>query len=185
MKYANWSLVYNNDPNNEALNKAAEKIIDLLGQAEDEDSCIVNCKEEKELVFIAVEPISNLIQVFHHLTQVGGSIANPTTMMVAIMGFNGDAPVIRVEDEVFVHQDEVKLPAWTVFKTITTATAVKDLREPPNAGAVRFRTVLPIPPLLIPTFLSPASSEPADLFVDCIAAIKAYDTTHQGDTDFP
>ena len=44
MQYANWSLVYSNDPNNEALNKAAEKIIALLGEAEDEDSCIVNAK---------------------------------------------------------------------------------------------------------------------------------------------
>ena len=79
-----------NDTNNN-LDKAAKKIINLLGEAEDDNSCVVNSKEEKYLVYISIEPVSKLVQVIHPLTQIDGSITNPTTMMVAIKGFSNDA----------------------------------------------------------------------------------------------
>ena len=185
MKYANWSLVYANDPNNETLDKAAEQIIDLTGSANDEDSCIFNVKEEKYLVFISVEAVTKQIQVFHHLTQIDGSIAVPNTMMVAIMGFASDSPAIHVEDGIFSHEDDVKLPDWGTFKALSTAKEVRDIRPPQNGTTEKFRCASPIPPLLIPSFSSPFSTDPTDLFVDYMVAIKAFDTTHKDDASFP
>ena len=87
MNYVNWKLVFANDPNNNTLDKSAEKIIDITGPDNDKNAYLFNMKEEKDMVFISVEPIAKDIQVFHHLTQIGGSVVNPATMMVAIKGF--------------------------------------------------------------------------------------------------
>ena len=159
MKYASRKLVFANDPNNENLDKAAEKIVDVTSRFNNDESCIYNIKEEKDLVFIPIEPITKQIQVFHHLTQIGGSIANLNTMMVAISGFTSDYLAIHVEDDIFSHGDEVKLPAWGAYKTLSTAQAVQNTKASNNGSTEKFRCIMAIPPLRNPT-LWPAKTVP-------------------------
>jgi len=54
MKFANWSSLYTDDTSNETLDKAAKKVIDVTVPDHDEEQCIRNIKEKKDLVFISV-----------------------------------------------------------------------------------------------------------------------------------
>ena len=72
MKYPNWSQVFENDPNNDAYGKNMGHVGDLTINSLSAAECIDNIKEEKNLMFLSVEPITKDIQLLHHVSAVGG-----------------------------------------------------------------------------------------------------------------
>ena len=125
MKFANWSLVYANDPNNEALNKAAQQVIGLTDPGHDVESCTDNIKKEKDLIFLSVESITKQIQVFHHVTFIGGTIGNPDELLVGLSGFSSETRAIQLDPEILGMADEVKIPAWSALTKLSSAKEVK------------------------------------------------------------
>eukprot|EP00957_Ditylum_brightwellii_P048525 3682121-Ditylum_brightwellii.AAC.1 len=65
---------------------------------------------------MALAPVSGKIFVFHHLTELGGSIANPLSKVVALIGMGPSALTIQLELDSFEDQDEMKVPTWANIK---------------------------------------------------------------------
>ena len=67
--------------------------VDTLSAAE----CIENIKKELNMMFLTVEPITKDIQFLHHVSAIGGNIAMPNSIIVAISGFGANALAVRLD----------------------------------------------------------------------------------------
>ena len=87
MKYSNWKEAFNNDPKVDTYNKNAAAVIKFLHKPADEIEYSQNIVNEPGLISISVAPITNDIQVFHHMTKIGGTLTNPVESIVGLKGF--------------------------------------------------------------------------------------------------
>eukprot|EP00957_Ditylum_brightwellii_P097449 7422059-Ditylum_brightwellii.AAC.1 len=65
--------------------------------------------------------------VFHHLTELGGSIANLTSKVVALKGMGPSVMPIQLELDSFKDQDKVKVPTWANIKKVSSPSDVAGL----------------------------------------------------------
>ena len=145
MKFPNWAQVYAKDPNNEAYDKNATAITDLFLSAISAEECISNIKDEPNLIHLSIAPISEDVQAFHHLTQIGGNIATPVPMIVALSGFDSNPLPIRLDSDLFLDSDDVVVPPWKNLTKISSAQDVISLSSRSGSN-VTFRNIITIPP---------------------------------------
>ena len=145
MKYPNWSQVFANDPNNEAYDKEAKEITDFFLNALSDEDCINNIKKEPNLIYISIAPITEDIQVFHHLTQIGGNMSMQSPQIVALSGFGSSPTSIRLHDELFDDSDQVTVPSWKKLEALTSAKEVLSLRSI-GGSQMDFRNLMATPP---------------------------------------
>ena len=183
MRYPNWAQVYANDPDIESYDKNQEDIINLTIDSISPEACIQNFQNEPNLISISVTPITNEIQVLHHLTTIGGNISDPQKKLVALTGFDSEARAVMLDPKLFEFANNVEIPTWT------NLSKAKDKKELLGCilsrSTLKFRSIINIPPLLAKCFINKSSGAPEDLFFDCVAAIKAFDSTHKESTEFP
>ena len=84
MKSSNWSQVFANDPNSDSYYKNAMDVVNLTIDNISAKKCINNIKKEPNLMYLYVEPITKAVRIIHQLTAIGGNIAIPDTIFVAI-----------------------------------------------------------------------------------------------------
>ena len=185
MRYSSWLEVFKNDPNNTTYNDKASDIIDLTLPATSPDECLKNITTEPNLISISVTPITNETQVFHHMQRIGGTIASPTTAIVAIRGEASNSQAVQFENNIFDWTKSVKLPSWSNISKVSTSSEVMSLNAPSRASSIDFRKVLLVPPLLNRIFLERQSSSPADLLIECLSAIKAFDSSIEAGATTP
>ena len=178
MKYPNWSQAYANDPNNEAYDKMAKKVTELASSSISEDACFYNIKEELNLIYFLVAPITEELQTFHHLTHIGGNISMPDSILVALIGFGPSSIPIRLPETHFKLSNDVTIPAWKKLKKFASPKDVLDLKLE-GGSVISFRNIVTIPPLLALAIIASSSSKPEDLFIECLTAATAYDLTPQ------
>ena len=110
MKYSNWSQVFANDPHSDSNDKNAVDVANLTIDTIWATKCIENIKKEPNLMYLFVEPITKAVQIIHHLTSIGGNIAMPETIFVAISGFGASPLVVRLDPKRFDDTEEFKVP---------------------------------------------------------------------------
>ena len=124
MKYANWSLVYANAASNDSYDKQSKSVVDLTIDSVSDDDCLLNIQQEPSLIFLSVEPITGNIQPLHRLTVLGGNIAMPDKVIVALQGFSSSPLAKRLEPDFLIHTDETRVPAWTAMEPLATPESV-------------------------------------------------------------
>eukprot|EP00957_Ditylum_brightwellii_P055224 4186247-Ditylum_brightwellii.AAC.1 len=65
---------------------------------------------------MALAPVSGKMFVFHHLIELGGSVADPTSKVVALKGIGPSAMPIQLKLDSLEDQDKVKVPTWANIK---------------------------------------------------------------------
>ena len=101
MKYSNWSQIFANDPNSDSYDKNAVDVANFTIDTISDDKCIENINKEPNLMYLSVEPITKAVQIIHHLTAIGGNIAMPETIFVAISGFGVSPLVVHLGPKLF------------------------------------------------------------------------------------
>ena len=185
MKYPNWSQVFENDPNNDAYDKNMGQVGDLTVDSLSAAECIDNIKKEKNLMFLSAEPITKDIQLLHHVFAVGENIAMPIPIIVAVLSLGADAPAVRLDSNIFATTDDFSLLTWTHMTNITDAASVSTTIANARNAMMQFRHIMAIPPFLVKVILKAASKDPAQLIVDCFAAMTSFNTLHTGDATYP
>ena len=185
MKFPNWKQVYANDPSNEEYDKKAKDIAEITIDSISKEDCIQNVITEKNLIFLSVAPITEEIQVVHHLTQIGGNTSFPKTMMVGLVGFGSSARPVRFDNNIFDEHVNINSPTINNMLKCATPKCIMDLGSPSTQNTTSFRSLIAIPPLLSLAVMSSPSYLPEELMVDCIVAIKAFDVLHKDDKEFP
>ena len=185
MKFPNWKQVYANDPSNEEYDRNAKSIAELTLNTISKEDCIQNIKTEQNLIFLSAAPITEEIQVVHHLTQIGGNISCPKTMIVGLVGFGASARPVRFDNDIFDEDVKINTPTITNILKCTTPKCIMELGSPSIQNAIWLRSLIAIPPLLSLAVMSSPSFVPEELMMDCIVAIKAFDTLHKEDKEFP
>lgn len=185
MKYPNWAQVFANDPSSDSYDKNAEAVADLTIDTLSAEQCIANIKKEPSLTFLSVEPITKDIQILHHVTAVGGNIAQPDNVIVAFSGFGDNPLAVRLDPDIFVDTAEFRVPTWANITSITDLASVATTRATARNTLLKFRRIISIPPFLTKTAIAPTSRSPSQLIVEFLTACKTFDTTHAADADFP
>ena len=185
MRFSNWKQVFENDTNNDKFNSQAEAIINLTIDSISNEDCISNIKNEPGFLAIGFAPITEEIQVFHHVTSIGGTLACPDKAIVGLSGFTSLTQISQFPADLFTTTSKVKVPSWTTINAIKTPAQVLSTTAPTRASALVFRPILHIPPLLYKAFIDCPSYKPEDLFMACVAAINAFDGSLAPDSTTP
>jgi hypothetical protein len=132
---------------------------------------------------MALAPVSGKMFVFHHLTELGGSIADPMSKVVALKGMGLSAMPIQLELDSFEDQDEVKVPTWANIKKVLSPSDVAGL----SAGTAkkRFKQMVSLPPFLVNSINSAPSLSPDDLLIHFLAAINFFDEAFKDVEGYP
>ena len=147
MKYPHWSQVYVDDLKSEAYDKMVKKVAELTIPSISEEDYFCTIKEETNLIYLTVSSITKEIQTFRHLTQIGGNISLPNSILVALMGFGTSSIPIRPPETLIKLTSDITIPTWKMLDKLTSPKNVLDLK--PDRGAViSFCNILPILSLL-------------------------------------
>ena len=146
MKYSNWSQVFANNPNSDSYDKNAVDVANLTINAISAAKCIENIKKEPNLVYLSVEPITKAVQIIHHLTAIGGNIAMPETIVVAISGFGASPLAVRLDPKLFEDTKEFKVPSWESITGLANAANVATTTTNARNLKLKFRHIIALPP---------------------------------------
>ena len=185
VKYPNWAQVFENDPSSESYDKNAEAVGNLTSDSLMVEECISNIKKEPSLMYLTIEPITKDIQILHHVTAIGGNIAQPDNTIVAFSGLTSSPLSVRLDPDIFVPTEEFRVPSWESMSAITDLASVAATTATNRNVVMKFRSIIAIPPLLTKTVIASTSKNPSQLMVEFITAFKAFDTVHAADADFP
>ena len=185
MKYSNWSQVFANDPNSDSYDKNAADVANLMIDTISANKCIENIKKEPNLIYLYVEPITKAVKIIHHLTAIRENITMPETVLVAFSGFEASALAVHIDPKIFNGTKEFKVPSWEkitgLVNTANLATTTTNVRN----VKLKFRHIIALPPFLVKTVIASISKTTAELIVEFIATIKAFDTSHATGALFP
>lgn len=96
----------------DTYNKNAAEVIKFLHDPEDDVKCVQNLVNESTLVSISIAPITKEIQVFHHMTKIGGTLTIPDDFLLALQGFSSKAIPVQFDNEIF----GASFPSLTTFE---------------------------------------------------------------------
>ena len=110
MKYPNWSQVLANDPNNDSYDKNAVDVLNLTIDTISAVKWIENIRKEPNLMYLSVQSITKAVQIIHHLTAIGGNIAMPENIFVAMSGFGASPLAVHLNPIFFTTPKNLKFP---------------------------------------------------------------------------
>ena len=149
--YPSWRHVFINNPNNDLYNEKAEEIIAFTNSNITEGKCLSNIAHNSDLICLSITPITGEIQVFHHLSTIGGNLALPDTTLIALSGFGSEATSVILPPDTFSEKTKIGILSWDEIKDITDPTKVKRTTPPPTrarAPSMYFRKIIHSPPFL-------------------------------------
>ena len=106
-------------------------------------------------------------------------------MIVGLACFGVSARPVRFDNDIFDEAVKINIPAITNILKCTTPKSIMELRSPSKQNPIQLRSLIAIPPLLSLALMSSPSFVHEDVLIDCIVAIKAFDTLHKEDKEFP
>ena len=145
MNYSNWSQVFANNPNSDSYDKNAVGVANLTIDTIAAEKCIENIKKEPNLMYLYVEPITKSVQIIHHLTAIGGNIAMPETVLVAISGFGLSPLAVRLDTKIFYSTEEFKVPPWENITGLVNAANLATTTTNARNVKLKFRHIIALP----------------------------------------
>ena len=112
-----------------------------------------------------MEPITKAVQIIHHLTAIGGNIAKPETIFVAISGFGASPLAVRLASKHFNDTEEFKVPSWASITGLANAANVATTTNNARNLNLKFRHIIALPPFLAKTVIASISKSPAELII--------------------
>ena len=98
--------------NTKEFDKQQKLILRFMKASKFTEECIDNFKPNTSLCCIAVAPITKKILLFHHFTEIGVSIANPSKKWVTLKGSGPPTLAIQFELIFFENSEDVTSPSW-------------------------------------------------------------------------
>ena len=109
----------------------------------------------------------------------------PETIFFAISGFGASPLAVRLDPKPFDDNEEFKVPSWASITGIANAANVATTTTNARNLKLKFCHIIALPPFLAKTVIASISKSSAELIVEFISTIKAFDTTHAADASFP
>ena len=105
-------------------------------------------------MYLSVEPITKAVQIIHHLTAIGGNIAMPKTIFVAISGFGASPLAVRLDPKRFDDTEEFKVTSWASIAGLANAANVATIPTNARDLKLKFRHIIALPPFLAKTVMA-------------------------------
>ena len=160
------------------------EIINLLNSG-DHAVLASNIMQNNNLVVLTLDDMDNDLIMFHHFTQIGGTIRIKDPKIVALNGFGPLATVVRFKqaEDLFGYIVERDAPSSADLESFGNASEFKNLKCK-DKNMKYFRNIMLIPPYLATAFLSISSRKPEDLACIANAAAENFKNEHGGHSDF-
>lgn len=172
---ATWRDFYFGHPDNEVSNSQMEQFITLFSAGAPEVDFISQIQENQGLAAIAIDHF-NRVLLFHQLTVLGPNLQYPDQIIMALSGSNDSALAFCILPSSFTDIFEITCPPWTELKGAKSGEDVLLIAQPPDTQPkIRFKGLLPVPPLVMNAVMSSNSMAAQDLIPVLTAAFKLFD----------
>jgi hypothetical protein len=168
-----------------------ERLFSTFNSSVSKIDCIEAVSQHDETVFLTKANFEQCtVSIFHHLISVGGTIYDTNDKLYGFiqgLGKSTTSSMTPNVDTLFnVAGEAVPMPTPTQLLSVST---VEEINALTNSATVTYkpRNLIPIPPFLIETFqksISNSNGNSKTLLIDCVKAIKEFDTTHTNDEDY-
>ena len=177
MSHSSWLDYYSSKELWFEENVAAFDVINLLSLPSAE-GCISNLIEHNNVVALTIDPITEELILFHHITRIGKSLkkkAKKNEKVVALSGFAPQASVVRFKSSEFLFHDDLIISAPTPdYDKIEQVESCKDFSklktDPTNKNV--FRNIIILPPFAVSAILSTQKRDAASIALSILAAAQ-------------
>ena len=119
----------------------------------------------------------------HHFARIGGTRTLPEERFFALSGLGTSAFPAQVDKQILFRTKVVTVPFWAAFKDLKDPDEIKSMtvntRHPKT-----LRACIPLPHFLVTIIMDMSESSILDIILAVMAAIRAFDTAHDGDTSY-
>jgi hypothetical protein len=168
-----------------------ERLFSTFNSTVSTNDCIEAVLSHNETVFLSKASFGvGKVSVFHHLTAVGGTIYNTNSKTYGFIQGLGKSTAISMTPDIDVlfriPGNAVPTPTTTQVLAVSTEAEIDALT---NSATVTYRprNFIPIPPFLVDIVQNSISNSNGNskyVLIDCVKAIKDFDTLHTNDEDF-
>ena len=191
---SNWLLWFKSRDSAIQVNKQhQDTLIKTFDASIDPDTILGVVAKHEETVFLhKVNVGTSRIALFHHLTEVGGTVYDAGAKDYGFIQNVGEDSAIRMTpDPEGLSRVEVAtaapVPTVNQIFGITKVEDITSMTESATTITYKPRNFMPIPPFLLDTIheaISKCNGDANAALIKCIAAIKQFDSDHASDTAY-
>jgi hypothetical protein len=180
----NWIDWFNSRESAEFVNKQAqEELFRAFNATQGVEECKKTLYDHQEVMFLFKETFGDQMNVFHHITETGGTVYDNDIEIGFIQGVEHDSstfmtPVIETLCEKPLGA-ALAVPTATNILAITSRTDIDDLND--GTTTYKPRNFIPVPPFLCNTVcmsIKDNKGNGKDLLLAVVLAIKAFDSKY-------
>ena len=189
-KVENWVQWFDSRDSSEFINKQAqEELFKVFNATIDPNECIEKLIDHQEVVFLFKETFGDRVNVFHHLTKIGGTIYETNTELGFIQGVETNSSTQMIPDVVSLTEKPtgaaIAVPTATNILAVTSIDEIEALTD--GTTTYKPRNFIPIPPFLcqdIGNVIVHHQGNCKQLLLAVVLAIKQFDTKFDGDAAY-
>jgi len=181
-----WKSYYQNLVTNDDANRnlGAFKTCTNHTNTDFEKNLFLALSEDPDTVIMAVAPITGKMKLYHSVSNLGGTRRRKENLLVGMEGFGPSATPIKFDMGMIKTIVDMKVPRKEDLLTSTDAAAAEQLDED-EFSPFKHAILVILPPMLVVPYLELDTRDPAELLIETVSIITAFDETHKDDDDFP
>jgi hypothetical protein len=189
----NWLDWFNTRDSSSLIDRQCQnQLFSTFGAAKSKEECkhLLVTHDESTFLFVEQFGTTKKINIFHHVSEVGGTVYDQSTGVGFIQGVDTDLATTLTPDLDILckkpHQAADRVPTVT---SLCAVSSIEDI-DALTVGATTVykpRNFIPITPFLLTTCneaIMAFQGAPKKVLFAIIEAIKAFDTAHQGDDEY-
>ena len=187
----NWVEWFDSRESSEFVNKQAqEELFQAFNASIDEIECKKKVLDHQEVLFLFKETFNQRLNVFHHVTQIGGTVYDRNIHFGMIQGVDKDLATSTTPDiDTLAETPEGAAIAVPTMTSLLQVSTIADIEALTNGASTVYkpRNFIPIIPFLCKAISESIEKDQGDsklLLIKVIQAIKNFDTTHNTDDEF-
>ena len=187
----NWIEWFESKESSDFVNKQAQdELFQAFNASIDEVECKRNLVDHQEVLFLFKETFGQRMNVFRHVTQIGGTVYDRNTHFGMIQGVDRELAISTTPDiDTLIETPEgaaIAVPTMTNFLQVSS---IEDIEALTNGASTVYKpcTFIPITPFLCQVISESIEDDQGDsklLLLKVVQAIKSFDTKHNADDEF-
>ncbi len=180
-RYSSWKDYFLKSKNISYSNLVLEKIRNSVDPSRSFTSSVVEISKNPGITFIALDASGEKLQLFHHVSVIGGSWTSDKEKLVGVLGSGPNViPVQLIQNSI----KDVKGKSFS-FDQLADRFKLKEPLKSDRSAKSEFYNynILPIPALLTQVFLGLDNTDPLSVTTAFFQAMYQFDNKNLGDEE--
>jgi len=157
-RFSNWKDYYLKFNQFDYLNDRLSQLRELFEPSSNFLKSIDEISKKHGICLLFLDSSKTKLQLFHHSTTIGGSWDNPNKKFITFVDFDFNANPVLVVSKLI---KEVKMKSHSYHEFALCCDSTDDFNQLRNPKEYfHFKNIVPLPTILVKTFLELPSTEP-------------------------